>query len=215
MSTYLRRGFATVGAVEDLEEVEAQIQRKVRGASVVVRRCHLGLPVVIRVAPLLEDGTPFPTRYWLTCPLAVWRVGKLEAACKIRSLSERVARDEEFARRLAEAHSSYAAERDADIPPDHRGPRPSGGVGGASSPWAVKCLHAHYAHHAAGFENPVGEEVALAVEPLDCEVPCVEHGKRNPLWRRPAGLVEVPGPASSAAARVEQERESCGSRHRD
>ena len=38
-------------------------------------RCHLGLPVVVRVPPILDDGTPFPTHYWLTCPLAVvgWR----------------------------------------------------------------------------------------------------------------------------------------------
>jgi hypothetical protein len=35
-----------------------------------VARCHLGLPVVIQVPPRLDDGTPFPTLYWLTCPLA-------------------------------------------------------------------------------------------------------------------------------------------------
>ena len=34
---------------------------------------------------------------------------------------------------IGEAHDRYAAERDAAIPADHTGPRPSGGVGGAGA----------------------------------------------------------------------------------
>jgi len=49
----------------------------------------------------------------------------------------------------------------------------------------VKCLHAHYADHAAGNENPVGAVTAPFVEPLDCTVPCVVDGERNPAWREP------------------------------
>ena len=54
---------------------------------------------------------------------------------------------------------AYAAERDAAIPPGHDGPRPSGGVGGTRQ--GVKCLHAHYAAHLAGFDDPVGRWVAV------------------------------------------------------
>ena len=40
------------------------------------------------------------------------------------------------------------------IPADHEGPRPSGGVGGTRI--GVKCLHAHYANHLVGADDPVG-----------------------------------------------------------
>ena len=56
------------------------------------------------------------------------------------------------------AHARYGAERDADIPAGHTGPRPSGGVGGTRR--GVKCLHAHYAWHLAGGDDPVGRWVA-------------------------------------------------------
>jgi hypothetical protein len=58
---------------------------------------------------------------------------------------------------LADAHRRYAAEREAAIPPGHSGPRPSGGVGGTRR--GVKCLHAHYAWHLAGGDDPVGRWV--------------------------------------------------------
>ena len=65
---------------------------------------------------------------------------------------------------------------------------PTGGVGGSRG--GVKCLHAHYADHAAGNENFIGEDTAASVEPLDCLSPCVAattHGivGRNPDWREP------------------------------
>jgi hypothetical protein len=59
---------------------------------------------------------------------------------------------------IADAHARYAAERDAAIPVGHTGPRPSGGVGGTRT--GVKCLHAHYAWHLAGGDDPVGAWVA-------------------------------------------------------
>ena len=60
--------------------------------------------------------------------------------------------------RSRDAHARYAAERDAAIPPGHRGPRPSGGVGGTRT--GVKCLHAHLAWYLAGGRDPVGRWVA-------------------------------------------------------
>ena len=53
---------------------------------------------------------------------------------------------------------AYAAERDAMIPDDYDGHRPSAGVGGTRI--GVKCLHAHYAYHLAGGDDPVGRWVA-------------------------------------------------------
>jgi hypothetical protein len=58
---------------------------------------------------------------------------------------------------IADAHRRYAEERDAAIPVDHVGPRPSGGVGGTAR--GVKCLHTHYAWFLVGGHDPVGSWV--------------------------------------------------------
>jgi len=172
--------------MDDGAVVAAQLGRPLRADADVVVRCPLGLPVITRVPPLLDDGTPFPTRYWLSCPLAVRRIGRLEGAGGVAAMDRRAARVPEFADRLDAAHERYAAERDAALPAGAH-PRPGGGVAGSSG--GVKCLHAHYADHAAGNDNPVGETVAPWVEPLDCTEPCVApvDGRigPNPRWREP------------------------------
>ncbi|MGH8959314.1 MAG: DUF501 domain-containing protein [Acidimicrobiia bacterium] len=164
------------------DEISAQLGRPLRAESRVLRTCHLGLPVVIGVPPLLEDGTPFPTRYWLTCPLAIKRIARLESQGEIGRLEARRKSDPAFASELADAHSRYQLERDALLPAD-ADPRPRGGVAGAAA--GVKCLHAHYADHAAGNGNPVGAILVPQVEPLDCRVPCVVGGVLNPDWQEP------------------------------
>jgi uncharacterized protein len=168
--------------MSDHQVVAAQLERPLRAPVEVVVRCPLGLPVVVKVPPILEDGTPFPTRYWLTCPLAVKRVGRLESVGGIRRLEARAKSDPEFADKMEAAHRRYAAERDSHVS-EGTHPAPSGGVGGARA--GVKCLHAHYADTAAGNENPVGKAVATWVEPLDCTILCVVENARNPAWREP------------------------------
>lgn len=167
--------------------IAAQLGRDLRASSEVVSTCHLGLPVVISVPPLLDDGTPFPTRYWLTCPLAVRRIARLESTGAIKQVDQRAERDPEFGLRLQRAHDRYRDERDTLIP-ESAEHRPRGGVGGAVA--GVKCLHAHYADHVAcdvraNGDNPVGEVVAAVIEPLDCAVRCVVDNQRNPSWREP------------------------------
>jgi hypothetical protein len=133
--------------------------REPRAAFEIVVRNDAGDPVVIENAPLLDDGTPMPTRYWLVDRELSVRVSRLEAAGGVRAA--RAAVDD---RELAAAHDRYARARDADLPPDRTGPRPTGGVGGTRT--GVKCLHAHYAFHLAGGDDPVGRWVA---EQLDAE----------------------------------------------
>ncbi|MCB2224144.1 MAG: DUF501 domain-containing protein [Actinobacteria bacterium] len=174
--------------MDDGRVVAAQLGRRLRADADVAVRCPLGLPVVTRVAPVLDDGTPFPTRYWLCCPLAARRVGRVESGGGVQALQRHAAATPGFAARLAAAHRRYAAERDAAVPPG-AALAPDGGVGGSAPGAGIKCLHAHYADHAAGNENPVGEAVAPFVEPLDCTVPCVAEVEgeavRNPAWREP------------------------------
>jgi hypothetical protein len=121
------------------------------GFEVVVRNAD-GDPVVIRNAPLLDDGSPMPTRYWLVDPQLSLQVARLESAGGVRAAEAAVA-----PAALGSAHERYARERDAALAADHIGPRPSGGVGGTGR--GVKCLHAHYAYHLAGGDDPVGRWV--------------------------------------------------------
>lgn len=132
---------------------------------VVVRDAH-GDPVVIRNAPLLGDGTPMPTRYWLVGAAEKRAVDRLEASGGVRQAESAVPSGE-----LEAAHGAYAAEREAALPAGWDGPRPSGGVAGTRR--GVKCLHAHYAWYLAGGPDPVGRWVAdrLAGAPaaaVDC-----------------------------------------------
>jgi hypothetical protein len=138
---------------DDVAELTALLGRPPRAEfDVVVRTAGAG-PAVIRNAPLLDDGTPMPTRYWLVDPELVLAVSRLEGDGGVRRVEAAVDAEE-----LAAAHAAYAAERDAALPPDHHGPRPHGGVGGTRA--GVKCLHAHYAYFLAGGDDPVGRWVA-------------------------------------------------------
>lgn len=155
---------AAMSSPTDRAAVAALLGRAPRAAfEVVVRRAQSGAPVVIRNAPLLDDGTPMPTRFWLVDPELQAAVGRLEAAGGVRAAGAAVDPDE-----LAQAHRRYAAERDAALPDGYRGPKPSGGVGGTAR--GVKCLHAHYACFLAGHDDPVGRWIADRVPAADLVV---------------------------------------------
>lgn len=152
---------------DDRRAVEAQLGRPLRGRWGVARRCHLGVPMVIENHPRLEDGTPFPTLFWLTCPILVKRASRLESHGRMARLTERLARDAAFRARLGEALAALTARRDEhEVVPDSGAP-PGGG------PDRVKCLHAHLAHQLAD-RNPVGALVLAEVGWPDCVRPCVE-----------------------------------------
>ncbi len=147
----------TAGSVTRVNEadraaVEALLGRAPRGAFEVVVRNADGAPVVLENAPLLDDGTPMPTLYWLVGEHERYVVSVLEAANGVRRAEAEVPADE-----IQAAHDRYAAQRDALLSADHEGPRPSGGVGGTRQ--GVKCLHAHYGYHLAGGDDPIGRWV--------------------------------------------------------
>jgi hypothetical protein len=141
------------GDHDDRSAVEELLGRPPAGAFEVVVRAEDGRPAVIANAPFLDDGTPMPTRYWLVDGALSEVVSTLESTGGVRRAEAAVS-----PAALAEAHARYAAERDALIDPDHRGPRPSGGVGGTRQ--GVKCLHAHLAWWLTGADDPVGEWTA-------------------------------------------------------
>ena len=143
----------TVVSAADRAAVAALLGREPAARFEVVVRHADGSPLVIRNEPLLDDGTPMPTRYWLVGEPERTAVGRLEGSGGVDRAEAEV-----DAVALADAHARYAAERDAAVPPGWDGPRPSGGVGGTRV--GVKCLHAHFAWHLAGGDDPVGRWVA-------------------------------------------------------
>ncbi len=149
----------------DLRIVREQLGREPTTPFTVVARCVGEHPLVIRNAPIDADGRPFPTLFWLTCPDAVKAVSRVEASGAIAELNARADTDAAFASSVSRAHEAYARERARD---DH-GAKASGGVGGTRV--GVKCLHAHYANHLAGGDDPVGAWTAERVEPIHDERP--------------------------------------------
>jgi exopolyphosphatase/guanosine-5'-triphosphate,3'-diphosphate pyrophosphatase len=140
-------------SAEDIARITELLGRVPQGKYEVVVRALDGDPVVLRNQPLLPDGTPMPTLYWLCGARENVLVGRLEATGAVNQ-----AEAELDAELIAAAHDRYAAERDALIPADHTGPRPFGGVAGTRI--GVKCLHAHFGWWLAGGDDPVGEWVA-------------------------------------------------------
>ncbi|MBX3312982.1 MAG: DUF501 domain-containing protein [Actinobacteria bacterium] len=139
---------------DDRAAVEELLGRTPTGRyRIVVRHVADGSPVVIRNHPLLDDGRPMPTRYWLLGEPERTMVSRLESRGGVHRVEDEIGLDV-----IAAAHDRYAAERDADLPADWTGPRPTAGVGGTRV--GVKCLHAHYAWWLAGGDDPVGRWVA-------------------------------------------------------
>jgi hypothetical protein len=144
----------------DVDAVTELLGRTPQSDFEVAVRDEHGAPMVIRNAPFLEDGTPMPTRYWLVDRHLLRVIGTIESNGGVRQAEADIDPGE-----LADAHARYAAEREAAIPADHVGPRPSGGVGGTRT--GVKCLHTHYAWYLAGGDDPVGRWVAARLAPPD------------------------------------------------
>ncbi|HEX4249221.1 MAG TPA: DUF501 domain-containing protein [Pseudonocardia sp.] len=152
----------------DRDAVAAQLGRRPRGVRAVAHRCPCGLPTVVRTNPRLEDGTPFPTLYYLTCSRLCSQIGSIEGAGRMREMTERLAGDPELAATYRRAHESYLAERDALEPLGTQ-------VSAGGMPDRVKCLHVHVGHALAAGPgvNPFGDETLAELGEWWRPGPCV------------------------------------------
>jgi len=148
-----------IGAA-DLAAIEEQLGRAPRGLIRVAWRCRGGKPGVVVTAPRLPDGTPFPTTYYLTCPLAVAGCSTLEARGVMTEMTKRLTEDAQLAGRYRAAHEAYLADRHVLGAVPELDQVSAGGM-----PDRVKCLHVLVAHSLAvgPGTNPLGDE---AVEML-------------------------------------------------
>ncbi|MGC0250222.1 DUF501 domain-containing protein [Pseudactinotalea sp. Z1748] len=139
----------------DLATLAEQLGRAPRGVVAVAARCVCGRPLVVRTAPRLEDGTPFPTMYYLTHPAAVAATSTLESQGVMKEMTERLATDADLAAAYARAHEQYLRRRAelGDVPQIE-------GISAGGMPTRVKCLHVLVAHSLAEGPgvNPLGDE---------------------------------------------------------
>jgi len=142
----------------DVQILTEQLGRAPRGVVEIAARCACGNPTVVRTAPRLEDGTPFPTMYYLTHPGAVYAASTLESQGVMREMNDQLAADDDLAAAYARAHEQYLTRR-AEL---GRVPEIEH-VSAGGMPERVKCLHALMAHSLAEGPgvNPIGD-AALA-----------------------------------------------------
>ena len=148
----------------DEEIVERQLGRRARAFRRVAVRCPFGRPAVTEQAPFDEDGQPFPTQFYVTCPHLVAAVSRLEAAGGVERWSA-AARDEpSLAASLAAAQTEQRRLR----------PELDAGIGGSTRPGSLKCLHAHAAFALARPGYELGDRILAelpALWPPSCCTP--------------------------------------------
>ena len=129
---------------KDLEAVTKQLGRPVRDIVAIAARCSCGNPVVVQTKPRLEDGTPFPTVYYLTLPAATSAVSTLEAEGLMTKLQDQLGQDEGLAKNYQSAHLSYLSDRaELGVVEEIEG------ISAGGMPNRVKCLHSLIAHSLA------------------------------------------------------------------
>jgi hypothetical protein len=135
----------------------------------IAHRCGCGLADVVETNPRLEDGTPFPTLYYLTCPRAASAIGRLESEGLMNTMTARLETDPELKARYDAAAADYLRRRDAI---EVLGKAPAQG----GMPDRVKCLHVLVAHSLAvgpGI-NPFGDEALALLPDWSAAGPCVD-----------------------------------------
>jgi uncharacterized protein len=140
----------------DRTVVEQQLGRPPRAFKRVVVRCPAGHPAVTEQHPYDENGDPFPTTFWLTCPELVAAVSRLEAAGGVDRWTRAVQDDPELRESLERGNAEQRQLRpDLDL-----------GIGGArAGAGSLKCLHAHAAFALARPGYVLGERILAELDP--------------------------------------------------
>jgi hypothetical protein len=150
--------------------VHAQLGRAPRSIHAVAHRCPCGNPDVVATEPRLDDGTPFPTTFYLTCPRAASMIGTLEASGLMKEMTERLEADPELAASYAAAHRAYLDYREGigHVPE-------IAGTSAGGMPSRVKCLHVLAGQSLAQGRgvNPLGDEVLDLLGEFWAAGPCV------------------------------------------
>ena len=138
-------------------------------------RCGYGFPAVVECFPL-QNGKPFPTSHYLTCPHLRYEISRLEESGEIKRLaplfdSEAMRLSHGAVRRLRWTRlRNLGMEKDL---PESYTEALSKGIGGIRDTYHGKCLHLHTAVYLTGISNPAGQAVIDRLKAdgltLDCK----------------------------------------------
>lgn len=129
--------------------IERQLGRRPRAFRRVAVRCPFGKPAITEQRPFDENGQPFPTQYYVTCPHLVAAISRLEAAGGVERWTRAAKDDPELAASLAAADAEQRELR----------PEIGAGIGGSTRGGSLKCLHAHAAFALARPGYALGERI--------------------------------------------------------
>ena len=155
----------------EIDVASAQLGRQARGVVGIAARCVCGNPTVVATSPRLDDGSPFPTFYYLTHPAATSAMSTLEANQLMPELAATL-EDESVAAAYLAAHEAFLADRAqfGDV-------EEIAGIASGGMPTRVKCLHALAGHALAAGPgvNPIGdaalEHSSWSPQRCQCEDP--------------------------------------------
>ncbi|MCP4913059.1 MAG: DUF501 domain-containing protein [Oligoflexia bacterium] len=123
-------------------------------------------PAIIKVLPIV-DNTPFPTLYWLCCPLLKKEISHIEKTGLIKEIESNLFREKpEMLASLKEDHERYRQQRFdlikeaslkiEELDEGKKKVLSESGIAGIMDWNFIKCFHTHYAHHGADF-NTIGQ----------------------------------------------------------
>jgi uncharacterized protein len=146
----------------DRDIVARQLGREPRAFRRVAVRCPFGRPAVTEQAPFDDEGRPFPTQFYVTCPHLVAQISRREAAGGVERWTRAAREDEQLARSLRRATEEQR----------HLRPELPVGIGGSARSGSLKCLHAHAAFALARPGYELGDRILADAGPLWPESAC-------------------------------------------
>jgi hypothetical protein len=158
-----------MGPDDDRAVVARQLGREPRAFRRVVVRCPFQRPAVTEQSPYDTAGDPFPTTYYLTCRHLVAVVSRLEAAGGVERWTEIAQADPELRASLEQAtvlQRDVRRQLASGVIGRDDGASLELGIGGASRPERLKCLHAHVAFALAQPGYELGARIVGELDPL-------------------------------------------------
>lgn len=149
---------------DDIATIESLLGREPRGLEDVAVRDKNGVPVVIRVAPLVNDK-PFPTLFWLIDKRLNYAIDQVEARGLIADLQATVDSRADLQAAMTQDHQRYIALRQSFFSPEqqqaiqrlgYESVLNERGIGGIADFQRIRCLHTYYAAHLVT-PNTVGQ----------------------------------------------------------
>ncbi len=139
----------------DIAIIESLLGREPRGLEDVAKRDVQGVPMVVRVSPLV-NGKPFPTLFWLIDQRLNYAIDQVEAGGLIAHFQECVDASQTLQAEIRQDHLDHIALRASYISDElaqriaelgYESVFATRGIGGIADFQRIRCLHTYYASH--------------------------------------------------------------------